>query len=425
MRILFITDNFPPEVNAPATRTYEHCKEWIKNKNVEITVLTCTPNFPHGKVYNGYKNKFFQKENMEGINVIRIWSYITSNSGFIRRVLDYTSFAFMAFIVGLFQKHDIIIATSPQFFTTWSAWGLSKIKRKPWIFELRDLWPESIKTVGVMKQGKTIELLEKIELKLYKDSSKVIAVTHSFKENLIYRGINPTKIDVVTNGSNIELFYPREKDQNIINKLKLKNKFIVGYIGTHGMAHSLDFIIKSIARIEDKSIHFLFIGDGAMKKRIINIAQKLQLTNVTFLNPISKDEVPKYLSICDISLAPLKKEDNFKTVIPSKIFEASAMHKPTLLGVEGEAKNIIEKYKAGVCFEPENEKDFIEKLIFLKNNNIYLNAKEGCKELAIDFNRKKLANKMIDIIFTLNKQYSRKKELELNLIGIPKSSKSH
>ena len=398
MKILFITDNFPPEVNAPATRTYEHVIEWQK-QGVEVCIITCAPNFPHGKVYKGYKNKLYQKENYNGIEVIRVWSYITSNSGFVKRVLDYVSFAFMAFIVGVFKKHDIIIATSPQFFTTWAAYGISKIRRKPWIFELRDLWPESIKTVGAMKQGKAIDFLEKIELALYKDADKVIPVTDAFKTNLINRGIDENNIDVVTNGSNLELFYPREKDISILKKLNLENKFIVGYIGTHGMAHSLDFIVNSIAHITDEDIHFLFIGDGAMKKTIVDIANKSNLKNITFLDPITKDEVPKYLSITDISLAPLKKEDNFKTVIPSKIFEASAMLKPTLLGVEGQAQEILEKYNAGVCFEPENKEDFIEKLLHLKNNEQDYNiCKDGCKLLAIDFDRKKLASKMLNII---------------------------
>jgi len=399
MKILFITDNFKPEVNAPATRTYEHVKEWIKDKDVEVTILTCVPNFPHGKVYDGYKNKLYQVAYIDGIKVIRVWSYFTANSGFVKRVLDYMSFAFMAFWVGLFQKSDIIIATSPQFFTTWAAWGLSKIKRKPWIFELRDLWPESIKTVGAMKQGKVIELLEKIELGLYKSCNKVIAVTDAFKANLISRGIDESKIEVVTNGSNIELFYPRAKDQELLQKYNLTDKFVVGYIGTHGMAHSLDFVVKSIAEIEDKNIHFLFIGDGAMKQDILNLARELKLTNITFLEPIAKEDVPRFLSICDVSLAPLKKDDNFKTVIPSKIFEASAMQIPTLLGVEGQAQKIIESYKAGLCFEPENKDDFIAQLNALKNDKeLYKQLKDGCKELAEEFDRKKLAQKFLDIL---------------------------
>lgn len=398
MKILFITDNFPPEVNAPATRTYEHCKRWLESEDVEITVITCAPNFPHGKVYEGYKNKLYQKENVDGIEVIRVWSYITANSGFVKRVLDYVSFAVSAFFVGLFQKHDVIIATSPQFFTTWTGWALSKVRRKPWIFELRDLWPESIKTVGAMEQGRIIDTLEKIELGLYRDADRVVAVTDAFKANLIGRGIDAEKIEVVTNGSNIELFAPREKDRVLMETLGLDQKFVVGYIGTHGMAHSLDFIVRSLSKIEDVSIHFLFIGDGAMKATIVALAKELQLNNITFVDPVSKDEVPRYLSVVDLSLAPLKKEDNFKTVIPSKIFEASAMQKPTLLGVEGQAQEIIETYGAGLCFEPENEKDFLEKLAEIRDEKRYQALQEGCVKLAKDYDRKHLADKMLQII---------------------------
>ena len=401
MKILFITDNFPPEVNAPATRTYEHIKEWIRDESVEVTVLTCFPNFPHGKVYNGYKNKLYQREKFDGIDVIRVWSYVSKNEGFVKRVLDYISFAFMAFFVGLFQKFDVIVATSPQFFTTWAGCSLAKIKRRPWVFELRDLWPESIKTVGAMKQGKIIEILEKIELGLYKSSNLVIAVTEAFRQNLIARGIDGNKIKVITNGSNLDLFAPREKDGELLSQLGLKDKFIVGYIGTHGMAHSLDFIISAISKIKDEKFHFLFVGDGAVKEKIVNLAADLGLKNVTFLDSVSKDEVPRFLSICDAMLAPLKKDDNFKTVIPSKIFEASAMQRPVLLGVEGQAKEILEAYGAGACFEPENEKDFLEKLNILTDVNFYNECKTGCLRLASDYDRKKLAKTMLEILKTL------------------------
>jgi len=401
MKILFITDNFPPEVNAPATRTYEHCQEWIK-KGIEVTVITCVPNFPHGKVYNGYKNRLYQKENIDGIEVIRVWSYINSNIGFIKRVLDYFSFAFSSFLAGLFQKTDIIVATSPHFFTTWSAYALSKLKRKPWIFELRDIWPESIQSVGAMKHKRTLDFLEKIELGLYRDSDRVIAVTDAFKSNLISRGISDNNISVITNGSNMELFSVKNKNQELIKELNLEDKFIIGYIGTHGMAHSLDFIVKSISKIDDNSIHFLFIGNGAMKDTIVQLATELNIKNITFLDSISKEKVPKYLSIVDISLAPLKKSDTFKSVIPSKIFEASAMRKPTLLGVEGEAQKIIEKYNAGICFEPENEQDFINKVYELKNNKLlYSSCQDGCSKLAFDFDRKRLANKMLEILLDI------------------------
>jgi glycosyltransferase involved in cell wall biosynthesis len=398
MKILFLTDNFPPEVNAPATRTYEHCIEWIKEKDVEITVITCTPNFPHGKVYAGYKNRLFQTENIDGIKVIRVWSYITENRGFTKRVLDYFSYAVMAFFVGLFQKYDMIIATSPQFFTTWAGWGLSKIQRKPWIFELRDLWPETIKTVGAMKEGKIIEILEKIELALYHSANHVVPVSDAFKTNLVTRGINANKITVVTNGSNNSLFNLREKDEILVKKLNLEEKFVIGYIGTHGMSHGLDFIIQSLTKIKDKKIHFLFIGDGAMKETIVDLAKKLNLENITFLDSIAKNEVPNYLSVCDVSLAPLKNKKNFRTVIPSKIFEAAAMGKPTLLGVKGQAQQILELDGAGLCFEPEDEKDFLEKLEALKDEKIYKECQLGCIQLAKRYDRKNLAKKMLQII---------------------------
>ena len=397
MKILFLTDNFPPEVNAPATRTYEHCQEWVR-EGIDVTVVTCVPNFPHGKLYKGYKNRLYQKEKIDGIDVIRVWSYMSSNNGFSKRILDYLSFAFSSFWVGLFQQFDMVVATSPQFFTTWTGYGLSKIKRKPWIFELRDIWPESIATVGVLKQGHMINFLEKIELGLYRDATKVIAVTDAFKDNLVSRGIERGKVDVVTNGSNLKLFSSRKKDSKLLKKLGLENKFIVGYIGTHGLAHSLDFIVKSIKNISDDTIHFLFIGDGAMKSTIIKIADDSKLNNITFLDSISKEDVPTYLSICDVSLAPLKKKDNFKTVIPSKIFEASAMEKPTLLGVQGEAQQILEKYNAGICFEPENEEDFIAKLTILKDKKRYIEFQKGCRALAKNYDRKKLAQKMLTII---------------------------
>jgi len=174
------------------------------------------------------------------------------------------------------------------------------------------------------------------------------------------------------------------------------NKFIVGYLGTHGLAHGLDFIIKSIKAIEDKDIHFLFIGDGAKKAELIELAKELKLSNISFLDPISKDKMPEYLSLIDVALVPLKKCDTFKTVIPSKIFEAAAMQKPILLGVEGEAKKIITTYNAGLAFKPENRIDFLYKLLLLKENKeLYKKLQLGCEKLAKDYDRKVLANKML------------------------------
>ncbi|WP_069133137.1 glycosyltransferase family 4 protein [Rhodohalobacter halophilus] len=399
MKILFITDNFPPEVNAPATRTYEHAIEWVE-EGAEVTVLTCNPNFPQGKIYDGYKNRIKQVEHIDGIKVVRLWSYMSANQGFVKRTLDYMSFAWMSSLFGLFEKADVIIATSPQFFTTWAGWFLSKLKRKPWVFELRDLWPESIATVGAMsKESRAYRTLEKIELGLYKSADLVIPNTPAFKTNLVNRGIPEEKMHVIPNGANLELFDPERKNAELKEKLGIKEDFVIGYIGTHGLAHSLDFVIESIAKVDFGNIHFLFIGDGAEKEKVKSMADDKGLKNVTFLDPIPKAQIPNYLALTDASLVPLKKSDTFKTVIPSKIFEACAMGKPIILGVEGQAKEIIDEFEAGVCFEPENSTEFVDAVHRLTGDKrLYQTLSENALNLARAYDRKKLAKEMLDVI---------------------------
>jgi len=398
MRILFLTDNFPPEMNAPATRTWEHCKDWV-NHGVNVTVITCAPNFPEGKVFTGYKNKFIQTELIDGIKVVRVWSYISANNGFLKRIIDYSSYAIMSFIVGLWYKCDVIIATSPQFFTAISGYALSVFKRKPWIFELRDLWPESIRAVGAMKNKKILDLFEKIELFLYKKATLIIAVTDSFKKNLIDRGINESKINVIKNGVDLSVYKPIKKDSQLLEKYQFKNKFIVSYIGTHGMAHGLSFILDAIKDLNE-DIQFLFIGGGSNKSKLLNQAKSLKLKNCTFLDFVPKSEISKYISITDVALVNLKKSETFKSVIPSKIFENAAMRKPILLGVEGESALIINSYEAGECFKPEDKNDFLTKLdkIYRKKVSDSNSYCEGLTRLANDFNRQVLAKRMLDLI---------------------------
>ena len=396
MKILFLTDNFPPEVNAPASRTYEHCREWVK-QGMEVTVITCAPNFPQGSIYPGYKNKLVQREQMDGIEVIRVWSYIAANEGFIKRVLDYVSFAIMAFVVSLPVNCDVIVATSPQFFTAVGGYLSGLLKRKPWVMEVRDLWPESIRAVGAMKDGRAYRMLERLELFLYRKAKLVIVVTDSFKSNLIQRGIPVNKIEVVKNGVLLDQFMPREKDQALLRELCLENQFILAYFGTHGMAHGLDFIIRASVMLPVQ-VHVLLVGDGAEKEKLIHLLKSENITNVTMLPSVAKTEMMRYISISDVALVNLRKSDTFKTVIPSKIFENAAMHKPILLGVEGESKDIIETYNAGICFEPENEKAFIRAVNDMLNPIIYQSYQSGCQHLAEHFNRKILAQIMLGFI---------------------------
>ncbi len=392
MRILFLTDNFPPEVNAPATRTYEHCKEWVK-QGAQVTVITCTPNFPEGKVYKGYRNKWIQHEDMDGIHVIRVWTYITANEGFFKRILDYLSFMIASFLAGTTVKTDIIVATSPQFFTAIAGRWLSFWKRKPWVMEIRDLWPESITAVGASKRTLIIRFFEWLEKRMYRSARKLVVVTDAFAQTLIDKHhIAPEKIAVVKNGANLDLFKPQVKNVDLLKKLGLEDKVVIGYIGTHGMAHALDFVLKTAKQIEHTNYHFLLIGAGAKRKELLELKDTLALSNVTMLESVSKQEVKEYISILDIGLVNLKKSDTFKSVIPSKIFELAAMHKPILLGVEGESAAIINNYGVGLTFEPENSTDLINCLLAMQTKEFKYD------QLLQDFDRKNLAVKMLNFL---------------------------
>lgn len=357
MHILFLTDNFPPEVNAPASRTHEHCREWVRLGH-RVTVVTCAPNFPKGRVFPGYRNRLWQQEYIDGIRVIRVWSYIAANEGFVKRILDYVSYAAAALIASMFVRRcDVVIGTSPQFFTAVAGWLVGKLKRVPFVFELRDLWPESIKAVGVMRQSKAIELLERLELFLYRKAKLIVTVTHAFKDNLAGRGIDPSKIVVITNGVDAGRFRPMPKDSALEESLDLKGRFVAGYIGTHGMAHALDTLLDAAAllgRIDGDRYRIMLLGDGAEKAALQRRAEAAGLGNVIFVDTVPKGEVARYWSLLDVSVIHLRNTDLFRTVIPSKLFECMGMGIPVLHGVAGESAGIVEREGAGVVFEPEN-----------------------------------------------------------------------
>lgn len=395
MHILFLSDNFPPEVNAPASRTFEHCREWVKVGH-RVTVITCNPNFPQGRLFAGHRNRLLpRRETVEGIEVVRVWSYITANEGFVKRVLDYLSFAFTAFLAGLRERPDVIVATSPQFFTTLAGAGLSMIKNRPWIFEVRDLWPESIAAVGAMRNSSALKWLEKLELALYRSAERIVVVTPAFKRNLVSRGIPAEKIGIVTNGVLLDAFAARDGDPELVERFGLKGKTVIAYIGTHGAAHGLDFILDCAEELRGRPVHFLFVGAGSERQALLDKAASLAIENVDFIESVPKAEVMRYIAACDLMLVPLRKADTFKSVIPSKIFEAAAMRRPILLGVDGQAREIVEQFGAGRFFEPENKEAFLAALAETLESPVRERMVEGCDALARAFDRRRLARAML------------------------------
>lgn len=402
MHVLFLSDNFPPEVNAPASRTFEQCRHWVQAGH-KVTVITCTPNFPRGVVFPGYRNWLFQRELMDGIRVIRVFSIITPKNGMWARFLDYNSFMVMGVLASLFVRRvDVIVGTSPQFFVAFGAWVSSVLKRRPWVFELRDLWPESIKAVGEMKNSpKLLRGLENIEHFLYRKCTRVVSVTHSFKRILTERGIDPQKIDVVTNGVDISRFKPQPKDAELVLRLNLEGCFVAGYIGTHGMAHALETLLEAAARVKEREggqhIRFLFLGDGARKAELMQTATEMQLGNVIFLDTVPKEEVVRYWSLLDVSVIHLRDTPLFSTVIPSKLFECMGMGLPVLHGVRGESAEIVLREGAGEVFEPENADELVDALVRLANDPATLRQyAESSLAAAPRYDRSALARKMLE-----------------------------
>ncbi len=350
LKILFITENFPPEVNAAATRVYERACYWAKSGH-SVTVLTCFPNFPQGKVYPGYRQSLWDDSVMDGIRVIRLPTYVARNEGFFRRTIDFVSFMFVGIAAGLFvRRPDVVMATSPQFFSAVAGWSIGVLKRRPFVFEVSDLWPASIAAVGAMTRGKLFRMLEALELFLYRRAAAVIVLTASFREDLIRRGIDSRKIAVVINGVDLSRYQKCEKDKELLDLFRLREKFVVGYIGTLGMAHGLDNAVAAAELLrDDERFRMVFVGDGAVKRTLQAQVEKTKLGNVIFIAPQPKSMMPRIWSICDAALIHLKDDAIFGEVIPSKMFEAMAMGVPLLMAAPvGEASRILEREAAGV-----------------------------------------------------------------------------
>ncbi|MEI6336344.1 MAG: glycosyltransferase family 4 protein [Methylococcaceae bacterium] len=406
MHILFLSDNFPPEVNSPASRTFEHCREWVK-AGYKVTVITCAPNFPKGRLLSGYHNRLWQSEEMDGIRVIRVWSYITANEGFVKRILDYQSFMVTAALAALFVRSvDVVVGTSPQFFTVCAAYVVSRLKRIPFVFELRDLWPDSIVAVGAMKESLVIRALERLEYFLYRKAALIVSVTHSFKKTLIARGIDADKIVVVTNGVDMSRFKPMPKDAELVRELALEGKFVVGYVGTLGMAHHLETVLDAAEIIRTQpdadKFHFLLLGDGARKQALKEEAARRGLDNIPFIDTVPKEQVARYWSLLDVSIIHLRKTDLFTSVIPAKLFECMGMGLPVLHGVAGESADIVREEGVGIVFEPENAAQLVEHLQSLRRDTqAYKNYQAHCLEAAKKYDRTALAMNMLEQVTKL------------------------
>lgn len=360
--ILYISHYFPPEVNAPANRVYEMARAWARHGR-RVKVLTGFPNHPRGIVPPQHRGKVFQRESIDGIEVYRCWMFTAPNRGLVRRTLCYLSFMLSAIVFGLCRagRADCVIATSPQIFVAVAGWVLSRIKRAPFIFEVRDLWPEEIVAVGAIKNRLIIRSLERLELFLYRRATRIIALAQGTIEILTRRGIPAAKLALIPNGVDPNRFDNGRHQNHVRDRLNLNGDFLVSYIGTVGMAHGLNVFLEAAQLMKDTpQVKFLIVGDGAEKQQLCRARDELGLDNLLLLDQKPREEIAAYYAASNCCLVHLRQAPLFEKNIPSKIFEIMASGKPILLGTRGESKRLVSRAGCGVFFEPENAADLVE-----------------------------------------------------------------
>jgi len=371
VKILYVSQYFPPEMGAPAARVAELSRYWAEERH-EVTVLTGFPNHPTGKVPAEYRRKMRRlvaREEVNGVDVVRTWLLPFPNRRTHERMLNYSSFCFSAAGTGMFtERPDVVIASSPQLLVGLSGWWLARCKRARFIFEVRDLWPESLAAVGVGTADSFMyRSLARIAAFLYRNSEHIVVVTPAFKEYLVeHMRVRPEKISVIENGVEAELFTPKAEG-DLRSRLGAEGKFIVSYIGTMGNAHGLQTMVEAAAQLQNTApeILFLLVGEGAEKEQLMSLVRSRGLTNLRFVDQQSRQKIPAYICASDVCVVLLKKSEVFKTVIPSKMLEFMSCGRPVILGVEGQARQILEEAQAGTCIEPENSSQLAEAVLRL------------------------------------------------------------
>lgn len=359
MKILYVSQYFPPEMGAPAARVSELSRAWAQAGH-EVRVLTGFPNHPTGVVPPEYRGRVRMREQWGPVEVLRTWIYATPNRGVVRRSLAFASFATSSVTLGPLWPHvrdaDVIVATSPQFLCAVSGWVLSRMLRVPYVLEIRDLWPQSVVEVGALGPRHPVVLgLEKVERFLYDQADLLVSVTDSFPEVWREQGVDPAKMRVVKNGVDLRRFQPGPRQGRARRELGLGDEFVVSYIGTHGMAQRLDTLLDAAERLrDDAEIVVLLVGEGAERARLMEEARARGLTNVRFLGQQPRDDIPGLIAASDLVTVMLRDAPLFGKVLPSKIFEIMGCARPIVLGVRGEAEALLREAGAGWVVPPED-----------------------------------------------------------------------
>ena len=366
LNILYITQYYPPESCAPAARVDEFTREWVRQGH-SVTVLTGFPNHPEGIVHAAYREHWrrgFSREERKGVNVCRTWLYPAPNRGLWGRAANYSSFALSAALSGpwIASRESVVIATSPQILVGAAGYAVARLRKLPFVFEVRDLWPQSLEAVGQAAAGSLLyRAVGRLADFLYCHADRIVVDGEQKRRALVAAGVPWGKIALIRNGATDD-FCPdpesssaREARERVRKDLGLSGRFVVLYAGTLGMAHRLETVLEAALQLrERRELVFLMVGEGADREKLIELSGRMGLTNMRFLGRQPREAIPGYLAAADVCLVPLRRSEVFKTAIPCKLFEAMAAAKPVVLGVEGEAKEILSAARAGIVVPPDD-----------------------------------------------------------------------
>jgi colanic acid biosynthesis glycosyl transferase WcaI len=405
LRILYVCQYFPPEIGAPAARASELAREWVKDGHL-VTVLTGFPNHPNGIVPKEYKWKLWLltiREDYYGVDVVRTWLAPFANRRSWERILNYASFCVSASIRCVFlRKYDVVIATSPQLLQGIVGLVLKYLKRTPFVFEVRDLWPESLQAVGAFSSNSTlVKCLRALANMLYRQSDKIVVVTPRFRSHLIELSAVPgEKIHVIVNGVDAE-FLAKGEDFDARKAYGLEGYFVVSFVGTIGNAHGLDTLVNTARLMSNYAkVKFLVVGDGAEREKLVQDIANLGLTNIQIQGPQPRAKIPAILRASDVCLVMLKRSPVFETVIPTKMLEFMAAARPVILAVEGQAAEIVREARSGICIPPENPEALMKAIEYMLEHSVEASCfgDQGREYVNRKFSRKQTAQLYLDIL---------------------------
>ena len=397
MRVCFVSPNFPPEVNAPATRLHEHAREWVRGGG-DVDVITDVPNYPEGVVYPGYENRY-SEEDVDGIRVHRVPMMTAPNAGSAKRIASFVSFMLSAIWhrKNVAAHPDVIVATSPQFFSAIAGWWIAKRFRVPFVLEIRDLWPESIVAVGAMKRNAAIRMFERIERFLYRSADHVVVVTDAFVEHVVAGGARPENVTVLKNGADLGRLVPPPDDvrAEIRRRHGWEGKFVAAYTGTIGMAHRADILLEAAKRCPDPDVQWVVIGTGAERAALEAATAEADLDTFTLVDKQPRERILGYLAETDVAVVHLRDTPLFRTVIPSKLFEAMAFGVPIAHGVQGESRALVEAAGVGLGFASEDADALVDTVLRLKSDPaLYAQIQADARDaVSRDFDRRVVARR--------------------------------